>query len=249
MISSRNFRILVAAATSSDAFGLQQLVDVFPSDAVHPAFQRVLTNTSDPDDSAMARACYTDSAIKVLLTSNHKSEGMYLQEDLTVPGARHGFSVILSDPDNSARQIGRYTALSTFFRATLPYLCISYGTYTFGDDDALPPKDQISFSASCENLPFFTITGGQGRYAGASGYVQYMLPHEEGNVHEIHICEKHEREGTTTPNDGKTEADTNISDDAATEGDTDPSTGRRELTSTATRVVVVVLAALCMFGM
>lgn len=177
--------VVVAATTISSSFAGQQ--DVFQAEVLPVAHHSRLL---EDETSKVTNRCIHSDLIEVLLTTNHTKEGLYLQEDLTVPGARQGYSVILNDPNSTGTTIGRYSALTTFYQASVrPFSCDSSGSYTFYDseDDALP-RDQITFSATCETLPYFTITGGQGRFEGANGYVKYRIPHEQGNLHEIHVC-------------------------------------------------------------
>ncbi len=79
--------------------------------------------------------------------------------------------VPLSNPDNATEKIGSYTVLTTFLGRvdmnTFQVDCYGVGSYQFG------PGHQISFVAPCSGLPYFTITGGQGDYLGAQGYIEY----------------------------------------------------------------------------
>ena len=169
---------IILLSTISSSFAVEK--NAFPSEADPPAYNRFLQRN---------KKCVVPNTIQVLLTTNHTKEGKYLEGDPTIPGARHGSSVILSDPSNSGIQVGRYSVLTTFLRTTAPGLCVSSDAYAFfGSEDDAPPRDQLTFAATCENLPYFSITGGQGIFVGATGYVEYMIPHEEGTLHEIHVC-------------------------------------------------------------
>ena len=86
-----------------------------------------------------------------------------------------------ADADDPAVIVGDYSYLITF--TTPAFGCVANGAYTLDDG-----KDQITFTASCSGLPFFTVTGGRGKYEGADGFVQFMIPVEGGNNHEIYLC-------------------------------------------------------------
>jgi hypothetical protein len=86
-----------------------------------------------------------------------------------------------ADAEDPTAIVGDYSYLITF---TSPaFGCLANGAYTFHTG-----ADQITFAASCSGLPFFTITGGRGKYEGAEGFVQFMIPVEGGNNHELYLC-------------------------------------------------------------
>jgi len=78
--------------------------------------------------------------------------------------------------------IGDYAYLITFLNDS--FGCVANGAYTF------TTGDQITFTASCSGLPYFSITGGRGKYSGAEGFVEFQIPTDDGsgNFHEINIC-------------------------------------------------------------
>ena len=90
--------------------------------------------------------------------------------------------VQLSDPNDNSTKLGDYSFLITFLDNA--FGCLSVGAYTFVNGS------QITFTASCSGLPFFSITGGQGDYSGAAGYVEFRIPTADGtgNLHKIHVC-------------------------------------------------------------
>jgi len=127
--------------------------------------------------------------ISVLLTTEDTEKGFidgFNDYSEIAFGTIQGGTVRLSNPENSQETVGEYTALTTFLGSfdakTFEVDCADAGAYQFG------PGEQIAFSATCAGLPYFTITGGQGRYFGAYGHVEFMIPHPEGFVHEIHVC-------------------------------------------------------------
>jgi hypothetical protein len=107
------------------------------------------------------------------------------------PGSSNGGQIALSDPSDPSVKVGDYSFFTQFF-STDPvrryFPCVGTGAYTFGDAIEGTPRDQVTFTASCSNSPFFTITGGTGKYLGASGYVEFMIPVEAGFRHDIYLC-------------------------------------------------------------
>lgn len=117
----------------------------------------------------------------VLLKNDDIAAGQF--SELTGPPKpfeRQGGVIALSDPDDSSKKIGDYSNLITFLDNS--FGCIATGAYTFDTGD------QVTFTASCSQLPFFTITGGQGEFKGAEGFVQFMIEDPEGFTHDITIC-------------------------------------------------------------
>jgi len=95
---------------------------------------------------------------------------------------RIGGTILLEDPkgdDNTT--IADYSYLITFLDGIGG--CIANGAYTFTGGG-----DQVTFTASCSGLPFFSITGGRGKYSGAEGFVEFMIPLGDGFIHKINIC-------------------------------------------------------------
>jgi hypothetical protein len=65
--------------------------------------------------------------------------------------------------------------------------CVAIGGYTF-----YYSQDEITFTATCKSLPFFTITGGKGKYMDAVGFIQFMIEVDDGFIHEINLCRRSE---------------------------------------------------------
>jgi len=107
-------------------------------------------------------------------------------------GTKQGGKILLSDPDDESKKIGEYTVLTTFLgplnTTTFEIDCYGWGAYQFGTGQ------QIAFVSPCAGLPYFTVTGGQGEFFGAKGYVEFMIPDPHGSIHEIHICSTGEPE-------------------------------------------------------
>jgi len=95
---------------------------------------------------------------------------------------RQGGVVAFSDPNDAETVLGDYTYLITFLDDF--FGCVANGAYTF------TTGDQITFTASCSGLPYFSITGGRGKYSGAEGFVEFRIPTDDdsGHFHEINIC-------------------------------------------------------------
>jgi len=73
-----------------------------------------------------------------------------------------------SDPnDLEATTNGDYSFLITFLDAS--FGCMATGVYTWISGD------QVVFTASCSGLPFFSVTGGRGRFADKTGFVEFMI--------------------------------------------------------------------------
>jgi len=120
--------------------------------------------------------------VKVLLTKANVDANQF--SELTGPPKafdRQGGVIPLLDPNDTNTTIGDYTYLITFLNGIGG--CLANGAYTF-----LSGGDQVTFTASCSGLPFFSITGGRGKYSGAEGFVEFMIPVEDGFIHEINIC-------------------------------------------------------------
>lgn len=122
--------------------------------------------------------------VKVLLThanvAANKDESETPDKTAIKAFDRQGGVVPLSDPNDAKTIIGDYSFLVTFLNSS--FGCLSNGAYTF------LTGDQITFTASCSGLPFFSITGGRGKYSGAEGFVEFLIPVEDGSLHEINIC-------------------------------------------------------------
>jgi len=132
-----------------------------------------------------------------LLTNANVEAGQ--SSELTGPPRafdRQGGTILLLDPNGDADTdtvIGDYSYLITFLNGIGG--CIATGAYTFvSADDGGNTTDQVTFTASCSGIPFLSITGGQGKYSGAEGFVEFMIPVEDGYIHEINICSFHDDE-------------------------------------------------------
>mmetsp|Transcript_19189 Transcript_19189/g.44791 ORF Transcript_19189/g.44791 Transcript_19189/m.44791 type:complete len:238 (-) Transcript_19189:575-1288(-) len=105
-------------------------------------------------------------------------------------GTLQGGKVAMRHPDVAVvdNVMGEYTVLTTFLGpvamdrgSSFQVDCYGVGSYQFGSSSANQDEnhhgsrggDQITFVAPCSGLPFFTITGGQGKYVGAQGFVEY----------------------------------------------------------------------------
>jgi len=103
-------------------------------------------------------------------------------------GTLQGGKVLLSNPDDETDKIGDYTVHTTFLSAfnftDSSVDCMGTGAYQFG------MGEQIAFTSTCAGLPYFTITGGQGDYLGATGYVEFMIPDPAGRgfFHDLYVC-------------------------------------------------------------
>lgn len=126
--------------------------------------------------------CHT---IRVLLTEQDLKGVIYENDLFPNAGGIQGGTVALSNPQDSSEKIGDYTYLISF----LPNMnCIATGAYTFFPSSGTR-KEQVTFTASCSALPYFTITGGQGLiFRGSTGYVEFMIKVDQGYIHEIHLC-------------------------------------------------------------
>jgi hypothetical protein len=123
--------------------------------------------------------------VKILLTNANVDAGQSSEVSAGgLPKAfdRQGGVIALSDPNDVETVIGDYTYLITFLDDF--FGCVANGAYTF------TTGDQITFTASCSGLPYFSITGGRGKYSGAEGFVEFQIPTDDGtgNFHEINIC-------------------------------------------------------------
>jgi hypothetical protein len=122
----------------------------------------------------------------VLLTREDVLANQFLDGPIGT-GTRETGSIPLRNPDNSTEVIGDYSYMVTFTtefdNVTSQIGCVGFGAYTFG------LGQQITFTASCAGLPFFSITGGQGRFTGAAGFSEFLIPVEEGSLHRISLCE------------------------------------------------------------
>jgi len=122
--------------------------------------------------------------VKVLLTDANVAAGQSSEtqpNELPKAFDRQGGVILLSDPNDADTIIGDYSYLITFLNNS--FGCIANGAYTF-----LTGGDEVTFTASCSGLPFFTITGDRGKYSGAKGFVEFMIPVTDGFTHEINIC-------------------------------------------------------------
>ena len=120
--------------------------------------------------------------VVVLLTNANVDAGQ-TRESTDPPKTfdRIGGTILLEDPNDADTIIGDYSYLITFLNNS--FGCIANGAYTF-----LGGGDQVTFTASCGALPFFSITGGRGKYSGAEGFVEFMIPEGDGFIHKINIC-------------------------------------------------------------
>lgn len=152
--------------------------------------------------------------VHIYLTQADISAHQFLENNgIPAPGVRFGGSIPARTSSSASTRNDESSDKSTLDAVTYNYLltflsasdCLATGAYTFAaaaaaasSDDASTTRDQITFTATCNALPYFTITGGQGRYAHATGHVQYQIPLAEdgGYRHEIHVC--------TTPNQSTT---------------------------------------------
>ena len=149
----------------------------------------LLTKRAHSDDGRKGTSSCT--TLQVLLTKDDIQAGQWLENNgIPAPGVRFGGSIPLTNPDNDNEKLGTYTYLLTF----LPNNdCIATGAYIFtsdeDDNDDYVSPSQITFTATCQALPYFTISGGQGPYQGATGHVQYQIPDgTRGYRHAIHVC-------------------------------------------------------------
>ncbi|CAB9529911.1 expressed unknown protein [Seminavis robusta] len=145
-------------------------------------------DNKQPNNNNNNNSCKT---LRVLLTTNDIASGLndgFTDYSEIRFGTIQGGTVLLSNPDDETDKIGAYTVLTTFLS---PYNytdssvdCIGTGSYQFG------LGKQISFSSTCASLPYFTITGGQGEYHGATGFVEFMIPDPDkrGYFHDIRVC-------------------------------------------------------------
>lgn len=127
------------------------------------------------------------------LADEKVAEGIFLDGPFRgAPGSKFGGQIEIADASNTSAIIGDYS-FSIQFMKTDPsksyFPCVGSGVYSFGVHDGLVPRDQITWTASCSNSPFLTITGGHGKYLGAKGYVRIKVPVPGGNNHEIHLCD------------------------------------------------------------
>ena len=109
--------------------------------------------------------------VKILLTNASVDAGQSSEVPADGPPKafdRQGGVVAFFDPNDAETMIGDYTYLITFLNNS--FGCVANGAYTF------TTGDQITFTASCSGLPYFSITGDRGKYSGS------------GNFHEIYIC-------------------------------------------------------------
>ena len=120
--------------------------------------------------------------VVVLLTNANVDAGQ-TRESTDPPKTfdRIGGTILLEDPNDADTIIGDYSYLITFLNNS--FGCIANGAYTFSEG-----VDQVTFTASCSGLPFFSITGGRGKYSGAEGFVEFMIPEGDGFIHKINIC-------------------------------------------------------------
>lgn len=186
----KHFTILTSAVLSSSYLSQGMLFNPSEPKELFPGIQDLLPNEDgEPFIRSMRRAACR--AIDVLLTSEDVAASIFF-EGAVGPGIRQGGSIRLRNPKDINETVGVYSYLSTFLsNSTQPYQCIGTGSYVLGHADVITgEKDEITFTASCTNLPFLTLTGGQGRYLGATGYSKTMVPHAEGFVHEIYLCDK-----------------------------------------------------------
>lgn len=124
--------------------------------------------------------------VKILLTNERVDAGQ--SSEVRANGRpkafdRQGGVIAFSDPNDADIVLGDYTYLITFLDDS--FGCVANGAYTW-----FTTGDQITFTASCSGLPYFTITGGRGKYSGAEGFVEFRIPTDDdsGKFHEINIC-------------------------------------------------------------
>lgn len=103
------------------------------------------------------------------------------------PFVQQASRVSITSIDDITAKIGTYEAVVTFLSAlnttTFEIGCVGVGSYTFDN-----PKGVINFNAACSNLPYFTIVGGTGEYAGITGFIEFLIPIVGGFKHELTIC-------------------------------------------------------------
>lgn len=124
--------------------------------------------------------------IEILLLTPEVSEATFV-DGTPGPAGRQGGRIPMRDPDNPDHVIGQYSFiinfLTEFDAATGDIGCLTPGSYVFDTGD------QITFLADCNTRPFLTITGGLGRYFGAKGFIEFMIPAPGGFTHSIYVCE------------------------------------------------------------
>ena len=124
--------------------------------------------------------------VKVLLTDANIATGQFSETLLgygePIKAFDHQARMInFVDANDAETIIGNYSNLITFLDSS--FGCIPNKVYTF-----LTGGNQVTFTASCSGLPFFTITGGRGKYFGAEGVFEVMIPTEGTFTHTINIC-------------------------------------------------------------
>lgn len=147
---------------------------------------------SHKEEPIMTSSTPTCTTVEVLLTKENIKAHQWLENNgVPAPGVRFGGSIPMIDPHDDSQEtqtIGTYTYLLTF----LPNNdCVATGSYTFTtpDKNTHEPPSQITFTATCQALPYFSITGGQGLYSGATGSVEYQIPDgTKGYRHAINVC-------------------------------------------------------------
>lgn len=171
---------------------------------LHPPQDAPKQTNIDPSSSSSSDSCHV---FQVLLT--HDDSQKHIHSSFDTPqeiqfGSLQGGTIPLqsSASDNTNSIIGSYTFLNTFLGPvtdlqTMQVDCFGAGTYTFLQNDnhnedttSSPLQNSLSFAASCEHLPYLTITGGQGHYENATGYIQHRIPDslQRGWLHEVHVC-------------------------------------------------------------
>lgn len=109
-------------------------------------------------------------------------------------GSFYGGQYPMYDSESFDNRIGDYEFATNFLNvdfATNNVQCVGNGSYTFGEAVGFEVRRaQITWTATCANSPFFTITGGQKEYSGAKGYSVFdrQLDGGLGSRHDIYLC-------------------------------------------------------------
>jgi hypothetical protein len=132
--------------------------------------------------------------MSVFLAEDKVGDGMFVEGPFRgAPGSVFGGQIAIADASNPSVIVGDYSFFVKFLKtdpSTSYYPSVGNGAYTFGVNDGQSPRDQITWTSSSSNSPFLTITGGQGKYLGAKGYVKIKVPAPGGFIHEIYLCDE-----------------------------------------------------------
>lgn len=139
-------------------------------------------NKHGPNKDEAAADCQQITTIFNLTIVNQNT--VFVPSGPIAPGTRQLGSFSIFDPVNTTVAIGTYEFMTTFLNSNLTDLgCIGVGSYTLGR------SGQITFTASCKTLPFFSITGGYDDFQGAYGFVEFNIPIADGvRLHKINVC-------------------------------------------------------------